>query len=370
MQAPQTCQRPLPFTLSLCAALLLAAPARAQEAPDTQFRSHFLQLCDLSSAQLKAGTNKAPFFIDSYAVRALCVAHDLTGKQDYLDACRLWSERMAAYQDHMVPPGAYYMNYHRKPGQNTNAWYVADSSSIGMGVLATAVRCSGPEKQRFLNSAKSFAALVMDNYLGPAGGIRNGLWPKFDGEWWCSSGIFASLAFLLYDETGDERYLQTALGAVDWLNALDPETDKTYPLADMGPTYPMYVLEGYSAGISHLKPGTERYKGALARVNWYLDWTAKQQSQPPRKRQWPADVRWGMKFGGLPFHQYIYSRALPDRQNLAAAADREMESLAPLVFTKAPRLTQLPVFMMMSYAERLSPGSIYRNTKRQPLRAP
>jgi len=207
---------------------------------------------------------------------------------------------MITHQEQMLPHGAYYMNYGRKPGQSTNAWYVADSSSIAMGVLATAARCDGVEQQRFRNSAKAFAALVMDNYLGPAGGIRNGLWPKFDGEWWCSSGIFASLAFLLYDETGEERYLKTALGAVDWLNALDAAKDKTYPLSEMGPTYPMYVLEAYSAGIAHLKEGTERRKAALVKIGWYLNWIAAQQSKPPRERPWPADVRWGMKFGGCP----------------------------------------------------------------------
>jgi hypothetical protein len=364
MQLRQTSPRSLVLPISLCGALLLAWPARAGEAREAQFRSRFLQLCDVASPQLKAGTRKDACFIDSYEVRALCVAYDLTGKKEYLDACRAWSERVVVNQEGMTPKGAYYMSYGRKPGQTTNAWYVADSSSIGMGVLATAVRCTGPEKQRFFNSAKAFAALVMDNYIGPGGGIRNGLWPKFDGEWWCSSGIFASLAFLLYDETGDERYLKTALGAVDWLNALDAEKDPHYPLSDMGPTYPMYVLEGYSAGISHLKPGTERRKAALAKISWYLDWTARQQSQPPRERQWPADVRWGMKFGGLPFHQYVYARVLPNGQKLSAAADREMESLAGLVFAKEPQLTQLPVFMMMSFAERLSPGTIYRSTRK------
>jgi hypothetical protein len=302
-------------------------------------------------------------------VRALCAAYDLTGKKEYLDACRAWSERVVTNQAKMIPRGAYYMGYNRKPGQSTNAWYVADSSSIGMGVLATAVRCEGAEKQCFLNSAHSFAALVMDNYLGPAGGIRNGLWPKFDGEWWCSSGIFASLAFLLYEETGDERCLKTALGAVDWLNALDAEKDPHYPLSEMGPTYAMYVLEAYSAGISHLKPGTDRRSAALAKITWYLDWTAKQQSQPPRERQWPANVRWGMKFGGLPFHQYVHSRVLPDGQKLSAAADRELESLAGIVFAKQPELTQLPAFLMMSYAERLNPGAIYRNSHRKPAKA-
>jgi hypothetical protein len=76
-----------------------------------------------------------------------------------------------------------------------------------------------------------------------------------------------------------------------------------------------------------------------------------------------------MKFGGLPFHQYVYSRALPDGQKLSAAADREMESLADIVFTKQPALTQLPMFMMMSYAERLSPGTIYRTSHRKSAKA-
>jgi hypothetical protein len=362
----KSCARPLPFLLGLCAALLLPTTARTQDAAGTESRSRFFQLCDLATADLNAATNKAPYFIDSYAVRALCVAYDLTGKKEYLDACRSWSERMVDYQEKMIPRGAYYMHYGRKPGQTTNAWYVADSSSIAMGVLATAVRCEGAQKQRFLNSAKSFAALVMDNYIGPDGGIRNGLWPKFDGEWWCSSGIFASLAFLLHDETGDERYLKVALSAVDWLNHLDAEKDPHYPLSEMGPTYPMYVLEAYSAGAPDWKLSPERRKAAIAKISWYMDWIAKQQSQPPHERHWPADVRWGMKFGGLPFHQYVQSRVLPEGSKLAPAADREMQSLAPLVFTGKPELTQLPVFMMMSYAERLSPGTIYKSTNSKP----
>jgi hypothetical protein len=76
-----------------------------------------------------------------------------------------------------------------------------------------------------------------------------------------------------------------------------------------------------------------------------------------------------MKFGGLPFHQYVYPRALPNGQKLADAADREMESLADIVFAKQPALTQLPMFMMMSYAERLSPGTIYQTRHRKPAKA-
>ena len=127
----------------------MPSPARGEQAGGADFRSQFLQLCDLASAQIKAGTRKDPFFVDSYAVRALCVAYDLTGKKEYLDACRAWSERMVGFQEKMLPRGAYYMHYSRKPGEDKGGWYVADSSSIAMGVLATAVRCDGAEKQAF-----------------------------------------------------------------------------------------------------------------------------------------------------------------------------------------------------------------------------
>ena len=352
------------LALALSSALLLPGPVRGEQSSHPEFRRQFLQLCDLASAEIKAGTRKDPFFVDSYAVRALCVAYDMTGKKDYLDACRAWSDRMIAFQTNMVPRGAYYMNYSRKPGETNGGWYVADSSSIAMGILATGVRCRGAEKQRCLDSVKSFAALVMDNYVGPAGGIRNGLWPKFDGEWWCSSGIFGSLAFLLYDETGDERYLKAALGAVNWLNRFELAEFQPYPLSEMGPTLPMYVLEAYSAGLPHLPPGSAARKMALARIAAALDWAAVQQRQPPRERPWPADVKWGMKFGGLPFHQYVRSRLVPDAPNLTAAADREMQQLASLTFSNHLQLSQLPVFMTMSYAERLSPGAIYRRSER------
>jgi hypothetical protein len=353
----------IPLAFALLVAGFLWSPAHSAPDASGDARSRFLQLCDRAITEIPAGNRKDPFFVDSYAVRALCVAYDMTGKKEYLNDCREWSGRMVAFQGNMVPAGAYYMNYGRKPGEEKGSWYVADSSSIAMGVLATAVRCKGIEKQRFLNSAKSFASQVMANYVGPAGGIRNGFWPKFDGEWWCSSGIFGSLSFLLYNETGDERYLKSGLGVVDWLNRFDLAQAEPYPLSEMGPTLPMYVLEAYSAGLPHLKPGSDTSKLALTRISSALDWTAGQQCKPPGDRQWAAEVKWGMKFGGLPFHQYVYSRVLPEGARLSAVADHEMDQLASVVFTGKVKFTQLPVFMMMSYAERLAPGAIYKSSK-------
>lgn len=68
-----------------------------------------------------------------------------------------------------------------------------------------------------------------------------------------------------------------------------------------------------------------------------------------------------MKFGGLPFHQYTFSEYLPLGGKLTAEGDAELRTLAPVEFARKLTFNQLSVFMMMSYAERLDPGAIYRS---------
>jgi len=152
------------------------------------FQSRFLTFCDLAAAEINKeitrfadrdnaypATHHMLFFEDAHAVRALAVAYDMTGEKKYLDACRRWSDRIIEYQSRMIPAGAYYMNHSRAPGEDRGQWNVADSGSIAMGVLATAIRCKDPaEKAKYLESVKAFAKLVMENYIGPEGGISNG----------------------------------------------------------------------------------------------------------------------------------------------------------------------------------------------------
>lgn len=46
---------------------------------------------------------------------------------------------------------------------------------------------------------------------------------------------------------------------------------------------------------------------------------------------------------------------------MTAAGDAEIQRFVPIVFNGEPlKPTQLPMFMLMSYAERLDPGAIYR----------
>jgi hypothetical protein len=359
----------LPRTIAaiLVSAVISIAPqSRADQtsapAAPADFKAQFSKLCDMAAVKVRDENNKVPFFVDSYAVRALCVAYDMTGNTNYLDACRDWSSRMVDHQDKMTPRGAYYMHYNRKPGETTNDWYAADSGSIGMGVLATAVRCQGAEQKRYVKSAKSFADLVLKNYVKPSGGISDGLWSKSSDEWWCSSGIDGSFLFNLYACTGDKRYLNAALGVTRWMNDWDLTKDQPFPLSQQGPAMIMYVMENYSAGWPYISKDEALKASAQTKVNWCFDWISQLQQKPLSERQWPPTVGWGMKAGGLPFHQYIFSHYFDDGAKLTAAGDAEVQRLGGIVFADGdPKVTQLSMFIMMSYAERLDPGAMYRS---------
>jgi len=377
---------------TLCAALMCILLAlstqqgRAEQNSEAEMRAQFFKLCDVAAAKVTNSESQGPYFVDSYAVRALCVAYDMTGNAKYLDACLQWSEQMIKFQEKMIPPGAYYMHYNRKPGETNGDWYAADSSSIGMALLATSVRCQDAERERLLDSAKRFAELIITNYAEPDGGVSDGLWHESSDAWWCSSGLFGSFLFNLYANTKDERYLESGLGVVDWLSHWDLTKKQPFPLSQQGPAMSMYVMECYSAGWPYLSKDNARKKAALAKVSWCLHWIADQQQNPikhtlwlslrpareltkPRQAEkvilqgrWPISKGWGMKVGGLPFHEYIFSHYLPDGERLTADGDAELQRLAPVVFAGKPQFTQLSVFMMMSYAERLAPGAIYRTS--------
>ena len=344
--------------------------AAAQPVQMAKPEAEFYRLCDVACGELNSDGRHVPFYQDAYAVRALAVAHDMSGKKEYLDACRRWSDRMVAFQEKMIPGGAYYMNYGRKPGEDRGGWYSADSSSIAMAVLATSVRCPDPaEKRRYLRSVEAFARLVLDKYVRPSGGVTDGLWPDFDGEWYCSSGIFASLAFLLYDETGHKPYLKAGLGAIGWLNRLDIPKVEHISFAESAPSVWMYVLEAYSAAWPHLRAGSDLRQGALAQMAVGLAWMAQDPADGSAGSKWDYNSQWGSKFGGLPFHVYVYARHNPEGKKEIAAADRELASVSVVLGEdRPPKLSQLCVFTMFSYAEKLRAGALYRTSKEKKIR--
>jgi hypothetical protein len=351
------------------------------QAEPLDFKAEFLKLCE-TNAKIVEKQIDLPipppkplrgFFPDSYTVRALAVAYDITGNKDYLNTCKRWSDRILRDQREMIPKGAYYINDGgRIPGSDQGHWYAADSSCIALGVLATAVRCDDPtEKAKYLDSVKAFFRLVADNWVRPSGGIANGFWPESDKEFWCTTGIFGSLAFCLYNETGDEECLKVGRGAIDWLNRQNLLTVARdfFSEEHIKPTVMMYCLEAYSAGLPHLEPDSQLRAAALTQIanahRWILDNMGLSSSGKYLSH-------WGSKRGGLPFHLYVFAGQMPGNERLVAAADRELQIIIDKIHNVPAdsqfNPAQLTDFTLMSLAEKVAPGAIYRSSKSKPGR--
>ena len=390
---------------SIIVLLFLAVPgsqllAGKQDQPrrneaEVKVLNHFLVLADLAVRALneeppdREGWKKNPglrnyymFFVDSYAVRALAVAYDLTGRQRYLDACKTWTDRIVRHQDRMIPAGAYYMNYYRKPGESEGQWFSADSGSIAMGVLSTAFRVTDQaDRTRYINSVRAYVDLVMDKFVRNTGGVTDGYWDKSDEEWWCSTALFSSAAFQLYNLTGEERYRRAAIDGVDWL--LDFEYGDTilYDFADGAPTTIFYILEAYSSALPHLYPGTIRQEKVYARLSQTVEWIVDNQTA---EGTWDYNPdNWGVKLGGLPCQLLIYLKHVNDpavsgRLHISPAGKGvpfgvlvgEATSRALDYFSSegvGEIFTQRNAFTMMSYAELLCPDELYfKETDRFP----
>jgi len=376
------------FISALLMIMTVTAASGASSGTDEEALDEFLSLADIASRALIQEVppeSESPgqprlrqhtqHFIDSYAVRALAVAYDLTGRKRYWEACRHWTDQMLRYQSKMIPEGAYYMGYGRKPEESKGNWFVADCSSIAMAVLATAVRCTDESRRkRYLDSARSFAELVMQNWVRESGGITDGFWPKSDKEWWCSSALFAAFAFQMYGLTGEEKYKKVALDAVDWL--LDFEYNGTilYEFEKGAPTTIFYILEAYAAGLPYFEPGSARQKAVFTRFSQTTEWIIWNQT---KEGWWDYDPNnWGVKLNGFPCHLLIYLHHVADTSR------RKLESIAPsgetlpfeklvsnsvdrafkYLITHGPEktvFTQQVAFAMMSFAEKLSPDELY-----------
>ena len=386
------------FVLLGSNAALLAGPrSGADGGPDPAgLRAKFLRLCDAAVRQLPLPERyyssdlpprKVPFYGDSYPVRSLAVAYDLTGNPEYLEAIKTWSDKMITFQEKMIPKNGYYMNYGREPFSGSGEWFVADNGEIAMGVLATAVRCANPlERDRYLRSARALADLVLDNFVGPNGGIMNGHWSAYGGEWWASAAYNGPLFFRLYEETGDERYLEAGLNIVSWFVNLEkrrsasadaqfaafnaPDEQNPYP------TKPKQSAGGilnqlhlYNAGAPYIFSGDlEIGRQARMEIAFFEKWCSEnllgKGESGTFKTYDSRKEKVGGKFGAIPFQIYGLARQGLFPGRLVEIADKELERILAMVFTgEDVRITELTGFAMVSLAEKLSPGSVLRRSE-------
>ena len=76
-----------------------------------------------------------------------------------------------------------------------------------------------------------------------------------------------------------------------------------------------------------------------------------------------------INYAGLPYLMYVFARGLDKHRSLVAPADGELRYIGNLLLSGGkPNVSRLLVWEvmtwgMMSYAERLSPGALYRSSK-------
>ncbi|SHE34690.1 hypothetical protein SAMN05444274_101117 [Mariniphaga anaerophila] len=355
----------------------------------SDLETKFIQLCDLAVRKLSlperqysqdTPLRKVPYYADAYAVRALGVAYDLTGNEKYLNTMKIWSDRMITNQQKMIPKGGYYMNYGRKPFETDGEWFVADCGEISMGLLSTATRCRIPmERERYINSVESFANLVLENYIDPEGGIRDGMWSKSnDSNPWIV-GYAGQVFFKLFDEKEQRRYLYAGINAINWLanhNVVREIYSKDSLYLEFNPPINndassgviRAILDPYTAGVSHIFSGQfpTVKKVADEQIDVIMKWfesnlLGKGESGTYEK----YDVRKGKvggKMGYLPCQIYILIQHNILPKSMMKIADKELQRIVAEIFSYDEQLlTELTMFSMCSMAERISPGSLYRN---------
>jgi hypothetical protein len=152
-----------------------------------------------------------PFFEDAYAVTALTKI----GGAENMQVSKIWADSMLDYQAKMIPAGAYYMNYYRKPRKDDGDWYTADASTIALAILKV-YEATGDS--RYLESVNQYVSLVEARFLNSDFGVNNGLWGNYTDSWWCSTANYGSLVLELYRVTGYPKYRTRTVELLTWLD--------------------------------------------------------------------------------------------------------------------------------------------------------
>jgi hypothetical protein len=175
-----------------------------------------------------------PFFEDAYAVMALA----RVGGAENIRVSKIWADRMLDYQAKMIPSGAYYLNYYRKPGQRDGDWYTADASTIALAILKV-YEATGDS--RYLDSVNHYISLVEARFLNSDFGVNNGYWGNYTDSWWSSTANYGSLVLELYQVTRNPKNLTRTFELLAWLDKVGLN-GFVYPnISTGGPAIVFYV---------------------------------------------------------------------------------------------------------------------------------
>jgi hypothetical protein len=342
--------------------------SRVESADDTAFISladkAMVELAKPSSpyvdvSDLSTKTHHAPFFEDAYAISALTTAYTRTHNARYLNASKAWVEKIIRYQQQMKPTGAYFPNYSftRQPGQTEGDWYVADSSTVAQAVVRVAAIASPQDRARYIASAETFFNLVENHYTNPDGGVSDGIWGNFKDSWWSSTANFGAFSIVMYEHTGQQKYLDRGLKSFDYLSTQGVQNFAYPSFEQEAPAIVFYVGEFYVRALPHVR-GTPRESATIQQLQFFMNWLAS--NQKSRNAGSSVDY-WHMSYmAGMPYIMYATQNYYPHNEQ---AAEQEQVLVHSLLESNG-NLSNIEVWELTVWAL----WSASRDTQPQPSR--
>ena len=271
---------------------------------------------------------------DSYAVRAWPVACDLTGDVKYLHPPMVGPGATAVADD---ARGRLLMNPGRNPGETKGDWFVADGSSTALGVLATAVRVPElAENQHYLDSVRSSPGWSSTTTSVPTAASATGSVPVRRRVVVLHRNLRVGGALPV--QRDGARVLSRRRSAGGRLAepagfAQGAAGDLQVRCAGRDPVLFRGVFDGPALpGGGQARP----LYGGNAEIPRGPGWMARNQEGRGGKPAWGYESWRGAKFGGLPFHMYVYARNVPGNDEVADAADQELRYITQLLARQNP----------------------------------
>jgi hypothetical protein len=175
-----------------------------------------------------------PVFEESYAIRASIIAGKVLGLGKAELAAQAFCDRVLLFQD-VAERNMYFMGYaHNRDAKGMPCCScVADTGSSAMTIveaLRAYPKCS--KNETYIASLRRYADHVLENYATPDGVIGVGIIGHEINplkEYWCANALFSPVLIGLGELTGEKKYLEAAVGPLNFLARFDYKTAADYP---------------------------------------------------------------------------------------------------------------------------------------------
>jgi hypothetical protein len=314
---------------------------------------------------IQRGVQAAEWYMITYPLRALLLASDVLGDEQYGEAAFAFLDR---YCDEQLPNGAFTSNFRRQPTETlskaafheilrTGKVNLADNGSNVLALVHAATRADAARRARYLDAAQRWFDNWVPIWALPDGGYGNGIWNghKINTPYTCAMSTLVAAQAAYSRVTGDREQIGYAERCMayqcgQWHEDGRPLFMDCYPqprtriLEDLSHSF--YLLEGMC--WTHAVSTDAAARGLLAArmhewfhaergllSQWYGSWFNLQLAgQPPEPDEMPG-TRCGLRPGweqaksnGIVHAMLYYLNHIDDDPEIRDKAERGLRYLS------------------------------------------